>query len=503
MSEVSARGLARSSLQMNVAQLSQMAGRMLLIPLVIARLGLAGYGVWALLFSLCAYAIALNAGMVWTYVRRTAELDLRRDYAAMSEAVSSGSLAVSLVAGTGFALLWYGRATILPWIGVPAEMVGEAQVVFALLATGVLIETGPGCASYVLAGLQRTDLQYRIQLAASLCEFILSLSLLTAGFGLTSLAVGFTGAQTFAACASWFLCRRMRPALHLSPLRARASGLRQLMPLGVRLQAIVLLNTVARESVRLSISALYGASALGAYQLADRLLFVAKSPAAAVLSPLMPAFSNLAAAGQREKTTRLFALASTLTVVGGTFALLFAFVFADRVLFAMTGRELPTAASTLRVLAPAELAVLMTGVAIAALRAAGTVGLEARLALTASALALAGVALGEPLGGFAGSIIGLALGRALAALWFLARLPLGLRSNWGGFSGPALLLPITAVGAAELMARALPAPTGRWQALFVLGGVGAASAAALGAGVWLLVFSGVDRTALLRGARRR
>ncbi len=42
MAEVNPRSLARSSLQISVVQLSQMASRLVLTPMVIARLGIDG-----------------------------------------------------------------------------------------------------------------------------------------------------------------------------------------------------------------------------------------------------------------------------------------------------------------------------------------------------------------------------------------------------------------------------------------------------------------------------
>ena len=498
MSEITGRGLARSSLQMQAAQLSQMALRLVLTPLVIARLGLEGYGVWVLLFSLCSYATALNTGVAWAYVKLTAELDERRDYAVMAQVVSSGAALMTTVAAVLLGALWLARAALLPRIGVPLPRLAEAQTVLAVLSAAVVVEAGLGCTLYVLAGLQRMDLQYRLMLAGSLADFATAFALLTSGYGMTSLACGWLAGQVVSAGAAWTLCRRLRPALTISPWHAGPAGLRRMMPLGFRLQGVVLLNVVAKESVRLSISSLFGAAALGTYQLADRLLFAARSPAAAILAPLMPAFSSLAAGAQPARTRRLFAQASTVTAVGAAFALLFAAVFAESLVFAFTGRHLPEVAWTVRVLAPAEFAALLTGVAVAALRAAGTVGWELRFGLATSVLALAGAVVGNTVGGFAASIIGIAAGRGTAAAWLLMRLP----ASWGldrfeyvrrSLSWSLLAVPPVLL-AAKLAPVGLVAGSGRWQALATLAALAALSALAVAAVTWLLL-SGEDRAA--------
>jgi O-antigen/teichoic acid export membrane protein len=502
MSAVTARGLARSSLQMNVLQLCQMASRFMLTPMIIARLGLEGYGVWILLFSLCSYATALNTGVVWAYVKQTAELDERRDYSMMSEVISSGASAMTALAVAMLGALWLGCTALLPRIGVPSSLLPDAQLVLAVLAVAVVIQIGPGCALHLLAGLQRTDLQYRFLLAGSLADFATAFVLLASGYGMVSLASGFFAGEVVAAAAAWIVCHRMRPALAISPWRARFTGLRRLLPLGVRLQGVVLLNNVVRESVRLSLSSLYGATALGIYQLADRVLLVARFPVQAIVGPLMPAFSGIAAQADASKGRRLFAQASTIAAVVSGLSLSFAALFADAILLAWTGREFPDAAWTVRVLAPAELGVLLTGVAIAALRAAGSVSLELRFAVAAGILALAGIVLGNPVAGYAGSIIALAAGRCGAAGWFFSQLPLMWTLDRREYARRTLLRSAATVTPVVLIVKALssgfPSPGGRWEALGALTALAGVSAVAVGAITWLVLLTKNDRVALLK-----
>jgi O-antigen/teichoic acid export membrane protein len=274
------------------------------------------------------------------------------------------------------------------------------------------------------------------------------------------------------------------------------------MPLGFRLQGVSLVMVLARESVRLLISSLLGVTALGTYQLADRLLLVARSPGLAVLSPLMPAFSGLAAGGEVEKGRRLFARASTVMAVCAALSMLFIAVFADTILRAWIGNDVPDAAWTVRVLAPAEFAAALTGVAIAGLRASGTVGLELRFAVATGVLVLTGVVAGNLVAAYAGGIVAFALGRGAAALWFLWRLPPSWTlERWARRTLVfALLTAAPAVGLAKMVSFGLPIPSGRWMAAVELGVLAVGSALTVAALTWMML-PHEDREAFRRGAR--
>lgn len=502
MSEVTGRALARSSLHVQAVDIGQMALRLLLTPVVIGRLGLEGYGLWVLLFSLCALTGALNTGIVWTYVKLTAELDQRRETAAMSEVVSSAAALMTVGAGLALALLWLPRDWLWPLLGVPVAALADAQRTFAVLALAVAVETSIGCTLYVLAGLQRIDLQYRFMLFGALLDFAAAFVLLQLGAGMVALAAGTLLGRVLSAAAAWRACRSLRPQLALSPLRASLDGMRRVLPLAFRLQGVVLASTLAREGTRLAISALFGAATLGVYQLGDRLLVVARSPVTAMLNPLMPAFARLAARDESDRRRALFRYASTITAAGAALSVLFAAVFADVILRVWTGREFPEAAWTARVLAPAEMAGLLTGVAVAALRASGTVGLELRAALVSGGLVLGGIAVGYPIGGYAGSIVAVCIGRCAASAWLLRGVPaawIGARGAHLGrtvFGTAAFAVPV--VFAANALCGDFLLASGRWLAAAVIAALAFGCALLVGGATWLLLLSKEDRQAVNR-----
>jgi len=509
MSAVSVRTLARSSVYVNAAQLWQMGSRLVLTPLVIARLGLAGYGAWTLVFSLCSYAIALDAGAGWVYAKLTAELDERREYALLSEVISSGLVLVGSAAALGLSGVWLARAWLLPLLGVPQHLLHETARTLAVLAVAVVFEASAGCVLDVLAGLQRMDLQYRFIILGSVAEFATTLSLLLGGGGMVALPVGFSVGAAVSVGAAWVQCRRLRPGILLSPFRVSRGGVTRVVQLGFRFQSFLLVGTTVRQGLALLMSGLYGTAALGVFNLADRLLSVARTPGLAIISPLMPAFANLRSGRHAWRGRQLFTRASKAVGVAAALPLLFAIVFAEPILFAWTGQHFPDAAWTARVLAPVEFVALLTGVAGARLRAAGTVRLELISGLAGSALAVLSLAATYPLAGYAGSVVAIACGRCVGAVWFLERSVAYWKLDRWHYARTTVLAPLLWLipvsllfGRATFALRILDASgPSRWSVLGILALLAVAYGLVCAPVAWFLGISAPERARIVNVMR--
>lgn len=440
MSAVSMGALARSAVYVNAAQLWQMASRLVLTPIIIAALGLEAYGAWALVFGLCSYVIAADTGAGWVYAKLTAELDEQRDYALLSELIGSGLVLVGSAAVFGLTALWLAHAWVLPVLGVAPHLLHETERTLAVLSAAVVFDAGAGCVLDVLAGLQRMDLKYRFIIFGSVAEFATALALLLTGAGMVALPIGLLTGEVVSIGFARMYCRRLRPALVLSPLRASVRGVQQVVGLGMRFEGLVLLSTAFTQGIRVLISSLYGTSALGIFHLAERLLSVGSTPGLAVISPLMPAFANLGQDTGRWR--RLFVHASKALGVAAALPLVFAAVFAGPILFAWTGQHFPGAAWTVRILAPVEFLSLLTGVAAARLRAAGMVGLELSSGFLGGLLSLVGLVAAFPFAGYAGSVVAVACGRSIGALWFLDRFASFGKVGRSNYLASAVLAPL-------------------------------------------------------------
>lgn len=501
---VSVRVLARSSVFVNIAHLWQAATRLLVTPIVISALGLEGYGTWALLFTLCGVVLWIHGSLGWATAKLAAECDRKQEYGALAEIVGSQIVLATVVGGGVLATLWVARASIFPTLGVPDPLYESASGAALVLSAGLLLQVSAGTAVPVLGGFQRVDLQYKIEIVGSLADLAIVLPLLYADFGLSALALGHLGRQSLSAAVAWYMCRRLRPALRLSPACATWAGLRRLCTLAVRFQGLIFLALFLRQAPRLVISALCGAGALGAFHLATRLLEVARTPAIGIVNPLMPAFANLGAGRDVDRCNVLFGHASKILALAAAVPLVFAATFAGSILFAWTGEFYPEAAWTVRALSLAEFASLLTGVATAGLRAEGRVRLELTVGIVSGVLVMAGAALGYPVAGYSGILVGVAAGRILGSLIFQWRFAALRGRKFGDHLRAILITPLAplvplflgfAVLAPDLTQQEALSAT-RWYALARTLWVGFLFALCCGAVTWLLIASRNEREAL-------
>jgi len=224
----------------------------------------------------------------------------------------------------------------------------------------------------------------------------------------------------------------------------------------------------------------------------------------------MPAFARLGSAEDARRWRRLFMRASKVLGVAAAVPLLFAAVFAGPILFAWTGRRFPDAAWTARVLAPVEFATLLTGVAVARLRAVGAVRLELTSGLLGSALALLGLAAAYPLAGYAGSVVAVACGRSIGVMWFFERFAASRNLDRWDYVRTTVVAPVLLFGPVCLLlgsaAFAFPIlnsdDAGRWVVLGVLALLAATYALACAPVAWFLGLSAPERARVVRLIRR-
>lgn len=517
MGKVNLRTLGRNSIVAGLAELWRIASRFILTPIIIGVLGMEGYGVWTLVFSVAAYVSMVNASFGAAYVKFTAECVRNEDYDRLSRILGSGMTGIGGVAALGLVAAYLLGEPILRGLNTPPDMVQDAHGALLIVMGCLVLRMTLGCTLEMLAGLQRIDLTYRLYILASLIEFCTSLPLLLGGHGLVGLAVGHGVGQVTIDIIAYGLVRRHAPRVRISPFSMSREGLRLVFSIGGKFQLLSFVNTVVIQGVKFLLSALIGPRWVGVYELADKLITLGKSISASVVAPLMPAFADLQAGLESLRERQLFLQGSKALAVVGTSAFAFLAAFASPALLAWTGQTVPHAAWALQVLAVGEVAMLMTGVVSANLRARGRVRLEFTCAVVGTTtLCVSVVPLASVLG-FEGVIFARLLSQVVGAVWYLrAYLRFAGLAVTEYVRGTALGRVSLVVGGASCIVLVasmfvpllgLPGLSERWRAAAEVMLWSLPYAALLGAGVWTFVFGELERDKIsnalgrLRGSR--
>lgn len=416
---VTVKSLARNSAYSLVAQVWRIGSRFVMTPLIIAKLGLAGYGTWTLLFVICAYVGVIDVNFGLAYNKFTAEYDAKRDYDRLAQIIGAGMAFVGSIAAVALTGVWLFRAAILHVLGVPEAMIPQAGYALLVVSMCLLMQMSVGCVFPILDGLQRLDLRQKIAILASVIEFIVSIVLLYRGWELLALAVGHFCGQIVSTTVAWRLCRHLCPELRISPFRCSAFGFRNILSLGGRFQFLAVLQLLIHQGTQVFLSALLGVSMLAISEIARKLLSLGAAAGGAVVAPVFPAFSNLYAGGSRQKWEMLYTRGSKIVSMVCLPCFAFLAVFADRLVLLWTGEAFPLAAWTVRMIAPVLFLCSLTGMGTAALRGRGTIRLEVGYGIIGAAILVVLYGPGYWLWGYKGMIGAEVVAGTVSSLWFL------------------------------------------------------------------------------------
>lgn len=419
MSEVTSRGLARNSLFAVIEQVWRIASRIIITPMIIHRLGMEGYGVWTLLFTICAYVNAVDVNFGVAYNKLAAEHDANRTYGKLTEIVGAGMTLVGLIALLALSGIWLARVPILRTFNVPEPMLDDAGQALLVVSICVVLRMSLGCAFPILQGLQRTDLRNILSIAASAIEFGVTIVLLLRGWRLLGLAIGHMCGQVSTTVAAWLMCKRLRPQVSFNPLRTTWWGLREIASIGGRFQFLAVMQLLIHKGTKLFIAGMLNTYYLGIVEVADKLITLGVAVGGGLLTPIMPAFSNLHARGDRERVQVLFERGSRLVAAVCLPCFAFIAIFAAPLIMLWTGKDFELAAWTVQMCAPVAYLTMLTGMGTAALRAQGNIRVELLYAIVGASILAALYYPGFYLFEYEGTVVVEVVAGVVSSAWFL------------------------------------------------------------------------------------
>ena len=503
MAGIDIKTLGRSSLTGGAAQLWRILSRFVLTPVIIAEIGLPGYGVWTLIFSVAAYVQMTNVSLGVAYTKFTAECVRHRRFDELNHIIGSGVSVVGSIAALGLlASWWFGEALLLA-LDVPPALAEPGAIGLHVVVGVMLLRMTVGCSLEILTGLQRIDLTYRLYVLASIVDFLVALPLLLMGWGIVGLAIAHAVGQVLINFIAYFMVRRRVPEIRISPLLVSREGMRKIVSVGGRFQVLAVVNTVVTQGTKMVLSRLVGIEWVGIYELADKLIKLGRTASEAVIAPLMPAFASLRAGGEKLAARKLFIKGSKANVLLGSISFSFLALFSWPILLLWTGEPVPAAAWTLQVLAGGEVAVLLTAIVSSSLRAQGRVRLEFTWAMISTGTLLVLVVPMATWFGFEGIIFSRLIAQLAGATWYLRAYFKFSGITWGeylrGTRLPRLLVILGATASVILVAHALlpslapPSLSPRWGAVVEVALWTLPYLGLVGAAVWSFYLDTEDR----------
>ena len=287
----------------------------ILSPYIIRKLGLEGYGLWALVFSITGYFNLLDLGFRSAVVRYTAYYRARGENERLNVLLNTtlayfSSISIILILITvmlaPFAGQWF---TVSP---AYAAMFPKLVLLIGItLAIGVAFNVFTGC----VEGFQRFDISNGIWVAVFVIRHPGCALLLWMGYGLVEMAT-LVLCTTISLCICYAIaCKRIFPALRLGWHYVEGEMLKRTASFGVHTFVAGLATQSLDLTPSLLIGRLQSVEQLGFYNLPVRLLQYAAEGVSRVGLIVAPRAAELSATGQKQTIAHLAIFANRYCLV--------------------------------------------------------------------------------------------------------------------------------------------------------------------------------------------
>src|SRR5580704_11022228 len=148
-----------------IARFAQVATRLVTIPIVIAHLGLGGYGIWSIVMTTAAYMRFGSVGIKSAFQKYVAEATGSGSFEAANKLLSTGCAIMAVISVAGLVPIAVFSRSLAKLAGVPNEFLVSTAHSFTVLAViMVLSNVGAVYEAIVMGG-------HRIDLARNLTTF--------------------------------------------------------------------------------------------------------------------------------------------------------------------------------------------------------------------------------------------------------------------------------------------------------------------------------------------
>ncbi len=279
----------------------------LLTPLILKKIGVAGYGTWAVFLAINGMTCLTDLGLAGTLSKFVAEHYARREYATLNRLLNTGLAVFGVLSFVLVGLLWAGSSLVVTVLFRGSPLNGPDMAVLfryflVVVAANILILPF----SSAITGLQRLDLTNMMSAFNILCAAILGAILLVRGWNLRGLLYGQICAAVLTLLGYLILVRRLLPQINLNPLRIDAAEAKRIFSFSLRLYFTQAAVTVHNNVEKLLLAFFVGVPAAGWYDIANDVALKIRSVIAVVLGPVMPAASELGAVKDDRRLVELY-----------------------------------------------------------------------------------------------------------------------------------------------------------------------------------------------------
>lgn len=345
-SPVAARNLARTIGRNTVfgviSRFAQVATRLVTIPIVIAHLGLGGYGIWSIIMTTAAYMRFGSIGIKSAFQKYVAEATGKGDYETANKLLSTGCAAMLVLSvAVLIPVAWFSTA-LARAAGVPTEFLHSAAESVSVLALIMVLSNVGAVYEAIVMGGHRIDLARNLTTFFTVAEAVAIVILLRSGCGLFAMASVMAASEVGFVLCCYVSSKHILPQVHVSRAFVTKSVAGELIRFAGSYQLVNVLEVLYGSILPVAVLRVFGADASGIYAIATRLVMSAVMLSDAFLVPILSGGAMVYASGCEEEMQRLIAKSFKITLGLCLFPLGFIAAFGPKLVFAWTGEAAPS-----------------------------------------------------------------------------------------------------------------------------------------------------------------
>ncbi len=287
-----------------------LAVNFLLTPIIVRGLGIAGYGLYTLMWTISGYIMLLNVGTTTGAQRYTAQWFHKAETTPLSALLFKVFWLQMGLAVLGGAMLWAGRGWLThSWLNTDGAILDMAPWVFGCVALSAPAGFALHYGINLIYGMQRFGAYNLFVTLQSITVAIVSVGLLAFGGGLKEIAVTFLAAHAVLAALALF---QVRGLLRL-PSRAKPGAAKEFFVFSGRSWMSQILWLVIFQGDRLFIGTMLPLTMMGYYAISSTLAQKFNTFCGAVTSAALPMISELYGRGETVRLRRFYLKATELS----------------------------------------------------------------------------------------------------------------------------------------------------------------------------------------------
>ncbi len=324
-----------------LANAVQVGTRLITVPIVIAHLGLGGYGIWNIIMMTATYMRFGSVGVKTAFQKYVAEATGDGDYERANKLLSTGC-AVMLGLSVGLIPVAFFSRQIAIAARVPNEFLQSAAGAIGLLALIMVMANVGAAFESIVTGGHRIDLVRKFGTVLTIAEAVAIVIALHFGYGLFAMACVMGSSELIYISCCYFAAKRVVPQIHVGVKWLTKDVLRELLRFAGSYQLVNLLEVLYGSILPFAILRIFGADSAGMYAVVTRVVTSAVVLQDAFLAPILSGGTMVFATGSSERMQSLLAKAFKVTLGLSLFPLGFIALFGPMIAYAWTGQSDPS-----------------------------------------------------------------------------------------------------------------------------------------------------------------